>query len=243
MKDEPSRMSPATYLHERVRSIDFDKPGFNREDPAIGLTFLMKEPVPDYLFLRLQFDLLIPMPANAERNGQRTTQAIGFQVDDVLAIAIDAYRLSLRPRPRTGPLDDDRRMAFLSLADGASLHRLKDGSPRDWRHDVIRVRFHHAKQPQTRHAVRNPRYAELPVAGLSTLLAQLPKKGGREDDRQALDELLASADAAFSEHESPRPKSESFGYANYLLQQQDEPVEEFDLDGALLEELMVRSAS
>lgn len=195
----------------------------------------------------------------------RQYSKISFEVDDVLSHpGADArYLLRLVPIARDWKAvgDDaklrDNRECFLDFCnDTVRLdHPQKKGAKLEWRNGFSRTRMYHVRQPEVRAHVRNPLYVTIPTGSLRDMLDRLPTSGSPEeavDDTVAIAHLLAAAEDAFSDPSPPPPLSslrrprESFGYDTFVVENpivaaepaKAEETEEFDLDDALLDELL-----
>ncbi len=165
----------------------------------LRLTFT--EEVPVGVLLDLRFDLMIEVPEMANQALRIGYRCPAFIVTDAMSIPGDlpGCLLELTPAPRTSRQHECHLTTFRTLADEAAQYLNRDGTPRDWRDQVVRLRFYHPlHQAKGRRTFKNPRYRPMPIVHVSTIWDAVPKTLQKEDDG-TMDDYLRRADLAFDE--------------------------------------------
>ena len=200
----------ANWLRPRIERMDFGKADFDRNAPSIDLTLSLREDLPDCIFEAFRFELLVPTgyaPAPGRRAEHPMHFAIAVRLAD-LDLQLGRWPkalIRLEPAPRETRLSDCHLTALLTLAEEAARFHRPDGTLHDWREEVEGLRLRHAGDADRHFNLRNPLYAPLDIRPFKT---GLPTSGKHEP---SLEELMDMAGDAFSE-----------------------PVEEFDLDQAIV---------
>lgn len=207
----------ASLIHERLVRLDLEQADSGHDDPVVGLTLYLKDEMPEHVFLNIRFELIVQVAESSavqpDGSPVEPFQAIAFVVTEVLATlgSQPHYVLELQPMAKKRLLDPCHKTAFITLSDEARMHR------RDWRKDVVSVRFCHARYPEARYESENPRAEPLRPR------MYLPPHETPGNDEQDLRNLLTAADDAFSDPgETGHPSSGT--HRTYP---------EFDLDEAL----------
>lgn len=194
----------ASWIRKRLLRIEFL--GSGAEDcgyTRIGLRMYFKEVVPELLLLDLRFELMIEVPEVVHETGKMRIgyRCPAFVVTDALTVCSSppSCRLELRPAQRISEDEDCHHTTFRTLADEAAQYARRDGTPRDWRNNVVRLRFYHpARRAKKQRTVRNPDYDPLQTVHVSTVWDSVPRALQKED-AQTLEEFLEDADRAFDD--------------------------------------------
>ncbi|MFA5854615.1 MAG: hypothetical protein WC866_06100 [Patescibacteria group bacterium] len=194
----------AEWIRSRLLRIALEKGNLtNREQPTIGIRLRFREVVPDVLLLNLRFELMIEVPEVVPETG---VMRIGYRcpsfiVTDAMTVCSrePSCLLQLEPAPRATPLEDCHLTAFLTLSDEAAQYMRRDGTQRDWRNQVARVRFYHPfHRIKKRRTVKNPDYEPMQTMHVSTVWDAVPRSMQMEDTG-SLEDYLRSVDDAFCE--------------------------------------------
>lgn len=186
-------------LRIRLESVNVS----DRERPIIGLKLYFTAIVPEVVPASLRFDLMIEVPEIVPETGRMRMgyRCPSFIVTDAMThcSAKPCCSLELQPAPRRTTIDDCHLTTFLTLADEAAQYARRDGSQRDWRNQVKRIRFWHPEYRDRRlHTAKNPDFEPMQTVHVSTIWDAIPRTMQTEDDR-TLEDFLLHADAAFDE--------------------------------------------
>jgi hypothetical protein len=218
----------ANYIRGLMVSYDL-MPNIDPEAHSIQLKLELMEEVPEYLFLNMRFELLVPIQNLDEVKDlskrlelirtDRHYSKINFSVDEVKSENDEkpCYTLLLTPT------EDDQSFQSLIHQMSQAGHPYKAGEGLEWRNGFNLMRFYHAQNKGTRdraHIV-NPLYVPTTPTRLSkNVLSRLPVDRSRSNDAMSdsdeIEALLASADDAFSDP-GERPRRETFGYETYQV--------------------------
>ncbi|WKZ28912.1 MAG: hypothetical protein QY323_05300 [Patescibacteria group bacterium] len=174
----------------------------NRERPVIGLKLYFATIVPEVVPASLRFDMMIEVPEIVPETGRMRMgyRCPSFIVTDAMThcSAKPCCSLTLQPAPRSALLDDCHLTTFLTLADEAAQYARRDGSLRDWRNQVKRIRFWHPEHRDRKHTAKNPDFEPMQTVHVSTIWDAVPR-ALQSEDHHTMEEFLCHAEQAFDE--------------------------------------------
>lgn len=176
------------------------------DDPSIGLRLMFKTPVPERLLECIGFDLLVPAQKKApDGTFEDAYHWASFFVTDMLCVCGQDrnWMLELSPIPRVRGAWNCHLTTFIVLVNEASRSRFHDGTPRDWRHLIAKVRFYHLahRTMGSGEMFQNALFAPIDSVPISDIWSTVPPTIGCTDTLP-LEDLLCQADLAFKELDS-----------------------------------------
>ncbi len=194
----------AEWLHRNLRRVRLENVNLNdHERPIIGLKLYFATIVPEIVPASLRFDLMIEVPEIVPETGRMRMgyRCPSFTVTDAMThcSANPCCSLKLQPTMGQDSHDENHLITFQTLADEAAQYARRDGSQRDWRNQVKRVRFWHPEhRDRRRHTIKNPNFEPMQTVHVSTVWDAIPRALQTEDQR-TLEDFLLHADRAFDE--------------------------------------------
>ena len=173
------------------------------DDPSIGLRFMLKAPISERLLECIGFDLLVPVQEMAPDGTFGTTYHwASFFITDMLCVCGQDknWMLELSPIPRVRGAWNCHLTTFNLLVNEASRSRFLDGTPRDWRHLIAKVRFYHLafRVLGRGETLKNALFAPVDSVPISEIWSAVPP-AIQSRDTSSLEDLLHQADLAFGE--------------------------------------------